>query len=143
MAAPPTAAAGLARLYSLYRSVLRAHRAALPPPLRVLGDSYASAEVRRHLKGATTPAQWAEFESQWAAYVSMLSGRADADEASGAVPALHDASGPALSREQAEQLRQLQEAALELGGGGGKGGGGERGGGGGSNGDGGGGGHSH
>jgi hypothetical protein len=118
MAAPPSqAAAGLSRLYSLFRRVLRVHRVALPPPLRSLGDSYAKAEARRHLKSATTPMQWREFEEQWVAYVSALSGRADADEATGAAKPLHDASSAALNAEQAEQLRRLQAAALELGGG--------------------------
>ncbi|KAI8474634.1 MAG: hypothetical protein J3K34DRAFT_366119 [Monoraphidium minutum] len=124
MAAPPSSAqAGLARLYQLYRQVLRVHRAKLPPPLRTLGDSYVKAEVRRHLDGKTSAAQWREFGDQWAAYVSMLAGRADADEDRGDVGRLHDAGGAALSAEQQEQLRRLQAAALELGGkGGGDGG---------------------
>ncbi|KIZ01587.1 hypothetical protein MNEG_6373 [Monoraphidium neglectum] len=115
MAAPPPAQQGLAQLYQLYRQVLRVHRTKLPGPLRSLGDSYVKGEVRRHLKGKTTPQQWREFQGQWAAYVSMLSGRADADEAHGSVRPLHDAEG-ALNEEQREQLQRLKDAALELGG---------------------------
>lgn len=113
MAASPQA--GLSRLYQMYRRVLRVHRQQLPPPLRSLGDSYAKSEIRRHLDGKTNEQQWREFGDQWAAYVSMLAGRADADEAHGAVQRLHDADGD-LTQEQQVQLQRLRDAALELGG---------------------------
>jgi hypothetical protein len=115
---PPAAqpAAGLARLHSLYRAVLRAHREKLPPPLRALGDSYVQSELRRHIKGSTSERQWAEFGDQWSAYLSMLRGRADADEAQGSITALHEADERALNEEQRGQLARLKEAALQLGG---------------------------
>lgn len=129
MASSASAQEGLAALMRLYRQVLRVHRAKLPPPLRSLGDSYVKSELRRHLSAKTSPTQWREFGDQWSAYVSMLSGRADADEARGATRPLHDADGQ-LNEEQQEQLRRLREAALELGGGPGGGGGADGGGGG-------------
>lgn len=115
MASPSSAQQGLAQLMGLYRAVLRVHRRKLPPPLRSLGDSYVKSEVRRHLDGKTSQRQWREFGDQWSAYVSMLAGRADADEARGATTPLHDAEG-ALNEEQREQMRRLRDAALELGG---------------------------
>lgn len=120
-AAAQEAAAGLARVLTLYRRVLRLHRNRLPPPLRVLGDSYAKSEFSRHLKGRTTDAQWREFGGQWSAYASALEGRADADEAAGEVAPLHDAGAAPLTAEQRQQLEALRAAALELGGGGGGG----------------------
>jgi len=113
---------GLAQLYRLYRQVLRVHRDKLPAPLRSLGDSYVKSEIRRHLAGKTSQQQWREFGDQWGAYVSMLAGRADADEAQGGVAALHEADLGALNAEQQEQLQKLRGAALELGGKGGDGG---------------------
>ncbi|GBF90061.1 succinate dehydrogenase assembly factor, mitochondrial [Raphidocelis subcapitata] len=129
----PAAAAepGLARLLSLYRQVLRMHRRQLPTPLRSLGDSYVQSEFRRHLKGKTSEAQWREFGDQWGAYLSMLAGRADADEEAGDARPLHDAER-AMTPEQRAQMQQLREAALQLGGeaaAGGSGGGGGGGGG--------------
>jgi hypothetical protein len=118
MASTPTAQKGLADVLRLYRAVLRVHRQKLPAPMRALGDSYARSEVRRHLDAKTTPAQWREFADQWGAYVSALSGRADADEDRGAAAPLHDAGGDALTAAQKAQLARLREAAAEMGGGG-------------------------
>jgi hypothetical protein len=101
---------GFKQLAQLYRSILRAHRDKLPGPLRILGDSYASEEFRRHLKGKTTQAQWQEFGKQWSAYVSMLKGSAD-HERSGDIP---DDVLAALTAEQVEQLLKLQQAATDL-----------------------------
>lgn len=102
---------GFKHLAQLYRSILRAHREKLPGPLRLLGDSYASEEFRRHLKGKTTPAQWQEFGRQWSAYVSMLHGSADIDSRSGDIP---EDVLKALTAEQQEQLLKLQHAAVDL-----------------------------
>lgn len=114
--AAPAARRGLADLLSLYRRVLRVHRAKLPPPMRALGDGYIKSELRRHLDAKTTEAQWGEFAAQWRAYLSALEGRADADVAHGAVPPLHDADS-ALTAEQRKQMERLKEAAKDLGGG--------------------------
>jgi hypothetical protein len=122
---------GVPRMLALYRAVLRCHRRALPPPLKSLGDNYFRAELRRHLdpKAKTTPRQWREFGEQWSAYVSALSGRADADETAGDVPPLHSAAaleqGGGLTKEQQEQLDLLKAAARDLGGGRGDGSGGD------------------
>jgi hypothetical protein len=77
----------------------------------MLGDSYASEEFRRHLKGKTTQAQWQEFGKQWSAYVSMLKGSADHEQRSGDIPedVLAD-----LTAQQQEQLVKLQQAAVDL-----------------------------
>lgn len=115
--AAPGARQGLSRLLSVYRQILRAHRSQLPPPLRALGDGYVRSEVRRHADAKTTPAQWAQFEEQWCAYLSGLSGRADADEAHGATVPLNEVDVATLTPEQREQLDRLKEAARELGGG--------------------------
>lgn len=102
---------GFQQLAQLYRSMLRAHRDKLPGPLRLLGDSYASEEFRRHLRGKTTPTQWQEFGKQWSAYVSMLEGSADLEARSGDIPEHVLGS---LTAQQQEQLLQLQQAAVDL-----------------------------
>lgn len=102
---------GFKQLAQLYRSIIRAHREKLPGPLRMLGDSYASEEFRRHLKGKTSPAQWHEFGKQWSAYVSMLKGSADLEQRSGDIP---EEVLAGLTAEQQEQLLKLQQAAADL-----------------------------
>eukprot|EP00878_Enallax_costatus_P001487 GHUV01001638.1.p1 GENE.GHUV01001638.1~~GHUV01001638.1.p1 ORF type:complete len:126 (+),score=26.27 GHUV01001638.1:271-648(+) len=102
---------GFKQLAQLYRSILRAHRDKLPGPLRMLGDSYASEEFRRHVKAKTTPAQWREFGKQWSAYVSMLEGSADLEHRSGDIP---EQVLSALTAAQQEQLLKLQQAAVDL-----------------------------
>lgn len=102
---------GFKQLAQLYRSILRAHREKLPGPLRMIGDSYASEEFRRHLKAKTTSAQWQEFGKQWTSYISMLNGSADQEQRSGDIP--EDVLG-SLTAEQQEQLVKLQQAAAEL-----------------------------
>ena len=56
---------GVRPILALYRGILRAHYRRLPTPMRVLGDSYAREEFRRHLEGKTTHDQWIEFGSEW------------------------------------------------------------------------------
>eukprot|EP00775_Hariotina_reticulata_P004967 gene4967-5208_t len=89
----------------------KVHRKKLPGPLRLLGDSYASEEFRRHLQGKTSAAQWQEFGKQWGSYVSMLQGSADLDNRSGDIPENVQQS---LNPQQREQLMKLQQAAVEL-----------------------------
>ena len=60
---------------SLYRQILRVHRAKLPPAMRVIGDGYAKHEFKSHLQGRTTMPQWAEFVKQWKTYTRMLEGQ--------------------------------------------------------------------
>jgi hypothetical protein len=99
------------QLVGLYRQILRVHRQKLPGPLRLLGDSYASEEFRRHLQGKTSAAQWQEFGKQWSSYVSMLKGSADLVNRSGDIP---EDVQQALNPQQQEQLMKLQQAAVEL-----------------------------
>lgn len=126
-------------LAALYRAVLRANRAALPPPLRALGDGYAAEEFRRHLRAKTTPQQWAQFGGAWRDYAERLtSGGAGAAAGAGADGAGAGGAGSvaafsgdlpeeevaSMSREQRQQLEQLRRAAeaLARGGGGDEGG---------------------
>lgn len=118
---------GFRDLAALYRAVLRANRAALPPPLRALGDGYAADEFRRHLRAKTTPTQWAGFSDAWRDYVHRLQGNgADGSSAAAAGGSafsgdLEDDVVASMSREQREQLAQLRCAAEELARGGGDG----------------------
>lgn len=102
---------GLATVFRLYRQVMRVHRAKLPPPLCVLGNSYAQEEFRRHLKGNTTAAQWKEFGQQWQRYTAMLVGEADLEDSSGEIP---DDMLRSMNDEQRAQLEKLKAAAEEL-----------------------------
>lgn len=99
-------------LAALYRQVLRVNRDKLPGPVRLLGDSYAAEEFRRHLKGKTTAAQWSEFGSQWQAYVAAM--RQTQPEL---VP---DVVQLDLTEEQREQLELLKAAVVDLTRGGGE-----------------------
>lgn len=65
--------AGLAAVWSLYRSVVRVHRT-MPRDLRDMGEPTARAEFKAHLKGNTTREQWVEFAQQWRGYVALMSG---------------------------------------------------------------------
>lgn len=95
-------------LLQLYRQILRAHASVLPPPLRVMGNSYAKEEFRRHRDAKTTPAQWSAFVQEWQRYLSMLRGNADLPEGSGDIP---EDVLQSLSAEQKAQLARLQEEA--------------------------------
>ena len=105
-----TSQGAVAALLAGYRSVLRVHRARLPPPMRELGDQYARTEFRAWAASAATPGQWREFGDQWRRYVDMLLGVADTPEAtSGDIPAEMLGS---LTDEQKEQLEKLRMAVM-------------------------------
>lgn len=97
-------AAGVARVLSMYRQLLRVHRAKLPGPLRSIGDSYVQEEFRRHLRGKTTPQQWQEFGAQWGDYLAMMQGKPSGIS----TPEVEmDVLGQ-LSPQQRQQLSQLK-----------------------------------
>ncbi len=62
------------QMVRLYRSILRAHKETMPPPLRRLGDDYVRKEFKDHWNPKTTPEQWREFETQWRKYLDTISG---------------------------------------------------------------------
>lgn len=101
---------GFAFIISLYRQVLRVHRVVLPPPMRSLGDAYASEEFRRHIHGKTTRSQWTEFYTQWSRYLHRLEGKGNADDGHGAEDALEF-----LSDDQKTRLEELRQALLSDG----------------------------
>lgn len=104
---------GLRFILSLYREILRVHKTQLPPPMRVLGNTYVTDEFRAHLKGKTTQEQWREFAVEWKNYIARLRGDADVQgDCSGEIPRdLYDA----LSPDQKQRLNSLREAAQGLG----------------------------
>jgi hypothetical protein len=105
MSAASNARQGVALILRLYREVLRLHRERLPPPMRDLGDSYARAEFRSHLRGKTTQPQWQEFVKEWQTYVATLQGDAHAaTDAEASVERVLTQS----SDEQRKRLEQLQ-----------------------------------
>ncbi|KAG2439640.1 hypothetical protein HXX76_004991 [Chlamydomonas incerta] len=61
-------------IVQLFRDVMKLHRERLPPPMRDLGDSYARAEFRSHLRGKTTMEQWKQFVREWQVYLATLRG---------------------------------------------------------------------
>ena len=105
------AAEGGAALLSLYRAVLRVHRAKLPGPLRGLGDAYAASEFRAHLRGPkrATAAQLRQFAARWTDYVAALRGEAEAP-ASGELAADDLAAMSPAQRAKLEELRAAAEA---------------------------------
>jgi hypothetical protein len=143
----PSPSAAAAPILALYRAVRRVHREKLPPPLRRMGDAYVRDEFSRHLRGATTPAQWQAFASEWGRYRGMLAGAADmapgaaasfadGDLLVGGVDrsgALEEGALRAMTPEQRDRLLRLREEAGRVGrellgtpaGGGGGGGGGK------------------
>eukprot|EP01094_Clydonella_sp_ATCC50884_P011272 TRINITY_DN2107_c0_g2_i1.p2 TRINITY_DN2107_c0_g2~~TRINITY_DN2107_c0_g2_i1.p2 ORF type:complete len:108 (-),score=36.53 TRINITY_DN2107_c0_g2_i1:509-832(-) len=93
-------------MLSLYRSVLRSHHA-LPPFMRVLGDTYVREEWRKH-RGAG-PQFVQAFTRQWEEYAMAVRG---AQKAGGGAAVGRDLSPQqlqSLSPEQREKLRQLED----------------------------------
>ena len=83
--------------------------------MRVLGDSYAREEFRRHLEGKTTHDQWIEFGSEWSKYLASI------DPADGSQkPNLSGDLSPdvvaAMTDEQRAMLERLREEATRFGG---------------------------
>ena len=64
-------------ILALYRQILRTHVAALPEPMKTLGDKYVQSEFRQHLRSTqTTKEHWREFHVQWTTYLSQIRGDA-------------------------------------------------------------------
>lgn len=108
-----------ATLVHLFRSLMRLHRAKLPPPMRAVGDRYVRDEFRRH-RDATpsmTPEQWTEFTKQWQAYARMLDGTADRlpDGTENPAGGLSDDLLRGLNDEQRARLGALQREAYQVG----------------------------
>ncbi|KAG0044018.1 acetate non-utilizing protein 9 [Gryganskiella cystojenkinii] len=62
---------------TLYRQILRAHRAHLPPQFRILGDGYVKAEFHRH-KNVDNPLYIVGFLEQWQDYLNHVKSSATA-----------------------------------------------------------------
>lgn len=108
MAASPRQAA--APILSLYREVLKLHRERLPPAMRDLGDTYARAEFRSHLRGKTSESQWSQFVGEWRNYLAMLRGEEQALPGNASVSA-EIVSGvyDSLSPDQRKRVELLQK----------------------------------
>tara|TARA_B110000444_G_scaffold51877_1_gene47836 strand:+ start:637 stop:1011 length:375 start_codon:yes stop_codon:yes gene_type:complete len=92
-------------ILALYRQILRTHVAALPEPMKTLGDKYVQSEFRQHLRSTqTTKEHWREFHVQWTTYLSQI--RGDAGGVSGELDPEILAN---LPEDKKEQLRRLQE----------------------------------
>lgn len=103
---------GLGLILGLYRSVLRTHRQKLAGPMRDLGDSYAKAEFKGHLKGKTTMQQWQEFVTQWTGYVDMLHG--NSGQPASATSHMAEQLDLYLTAEQKLRLEALKKEASKL-----------------------------
>jgi len=101
---------GALQIFSLYRTICRAHRM-LPEPMKSLGDAYAREEFRTHLRSKNVSVkQWQEFVSGWSGYVRSIQGEGD-DLISGD---LDQDVLEALSPEQQQQLERLKDEALKM-----------------------------
>jgi hypothetical protein len=108
MASPAAAAAPV---LALYRAILRVHRASLPPPIRALADAYTRDEFQRHLRGATTPAQWESFVGEWRRYRDVLSA-AEGERRGKGLEGSGDGGAVAALVEGVERSGEMQEEAL-------------------------------
>ena len=114
---------------TLYRSILRLHRAKLPSVKRQLGDAVVRKEFRDHveatpefLQGFTqrvrrscihylsTTSHAHTQNRQWTAYRDALANQADASSPFGAD--LDAATKSSMNAEQAEQLRELKSRVV-------------------------------
>mmetsp|Transcript_796 Transcript_796/g.1714 ORF Transcript_796/g.1714 Transcript_796/m.1714 type:complete len:105 (+) Transcript_796:3-317(+) len=92
------------RLLTLYRDILRAHRAHLRPGLRRLGDDYVKSEFRLHRQAK--PEFLTSFEEQWSNYLATV----QQDTKDGVpVPVHVEEVEPHLNDEQKKQLSKLSE----------------------------------
>ncbi|KAK5971257.1 Succinate dehydrogenase assembly factor mitochondrial [Trichostrongylus colubriformis] len=93
----------------LYKRILRLH-CGLPPPARLMGDSYVKDEFRRH-KDAS-PEHTSIFLNEWTSYCTTLSKQLST---SGIVKGFigKDLDPENLDSFAEEQLRQLLELKLE------------------------------
>ncbi|KAG2432372.1 hypothetical protein HYH02_012945 [Chlamydomonas schloesseri] len=102
----------------LFRDVMKLHRERLPPPMRDLGDSYARAEFRSHLRGKTTMEQWKQFVREWQLYVSTLRGD---EQAAASADANVARVFELLSDDQRKRVELLQKELKDRTSGGGSG----------------------
>jgi hypothetical protein len=107
-------------LLALYRRLLRTHAAALPPPLRGLGDATVRSEWRAMVAageredGRARPDEgaWARFAAEWSRYADALTAGGG-----GGAPVSGDLTPDqieALSPDQRATLRRMAEAAGDL-----------------------------
>mgnify|MGYP001170163945 CR=1 FL=1 len=106
---------GLPSVLALYRQILRAHRKQLPPPMRVLGDGYASLEFRQHLEGKTTQKQWREFGAEWSKYLGAIDPGGTAGGAANLSGQLSAETIANMSDEQRATLEKLRLEAMSFG----------------------------
>lgn len=100
-------------LLALYRAVLRAHRDALPPPVRPLGDRVAREEFRAHrFDSGASDAQLATFAGQWRAYVATLRGGGGGGGGGGAPAAAEAGGGETIDPSLLGELSPAQQARL-------------------------------
>lgn len=119
------------RALSLYRTILRLHRTALPRDMRALGDAYVRAEFRA-FKDAE-PQYVEPFMREWEGYAATMAQQSAprpltglGDDA-GFGKDLSEADLAALSEDQRDQLEELRREAAAVAakrepGGGGEGG---------------------
>ncbi|PNW82356.1 hypothetical protein CHLRE_06g278242v5 [Chlamydomonas reinhardtii] len=103
-------------IVQLFRDVMKLHRERLPPPMRDLGDSYARAEFRSHLRGKTTMEQWKQFVREWQVYLATLRGD---EQAAASADANVARVFELLSDDQRKRMDQLQQELNSRTGGGG------------------------
>ncbi len=58
-------------VFSLLRSLFRAHKKFLPPEMKRLGDAYVRSEFRLH-KSATNPNHITQFMTEWRNYLHHI-----------------------------------------------------------------------
>eukprot|EP01135_Chromosphaera_perkinsii_P000584 Nk52_evm5s128 gene=Nk52_evmTU5s128 len=107
-------------ILQLYRSILKEHKAVLPPALRMMGDEYVKKEFRHHKN--VSPEVATEFLMQWKSYLTGLEEQAasirttpEMDEI--VSPVGQDLSPEALNSltdEQVGQLSVLKEEATKV-----------------------------
>lgn len=109
---------GLKAVISLYRTVLRLHRANLKDEMRELGDAFVGAEFRAMIKSTKiTQEQWREFGKQWQGYVATLAPDHAGVPADAATSTAHMAErlDDYLSPDQQKRMDALKKEVAELG----------------------------
>ena len=69
---PRTTTITMGEAATLYRSILRAHKAHLPLKMRSLGDTYVRAEFHRHKTADTQPEHVQRFYTEWEGYLHQI-----------------------------------------------------------------------
>ncbi|XP_048367874.1 succinate dehydrogenase assembly factor 3, mitochondrial [Sphaerodactylus townsendi] len=109
---PSSVSQHVSRVRSLYRIILRLHRA-LPLELKTLGDQYVKDEFRRHKSVGSAEAQC--FLQEWENYATMLGQQTNQNEDSSPNKPRFGSHLPEEKLEalRDEQLGQLQELMQE------------------------------